>query len=645
MFISIYTKINQIKKYVSSKKQNISILNEINEKDKEELLNKYISNINDKIQFIIDNKKRKEEINTDIDNKKDMKIDNINKVIIILIDYLTDDTITKANIQKGLEELNDNFINKERNLNYLNKLLFISKKTQDIKDLISIIINIIKNGKTSFGDFDMDLLGVDDSLIYNYKKQVFIYILQIINKINNSNNDNNNYDISYYFTLLNSLFCPFTKNDCKFIENSEFYNLLDYQKNKNKLNNLLLNYNSNNSRKIVDDVNIIRLSYDNLYKDAFNLIKLMAFLAINQYNNKSEEEDEVPLIKYIFDIIVKIFNNYIEEINDVRRGKKNIYEITNEDKLNAYLILFYRCILKINDLEIILNKYYNNIIAILFQILIDSSTKNKIISLKIIELLIINNTKLDEIFIKKNIETFENELKDKNLLLYNFINSKKVNHVDNIFVEFLFNFILLLQQNIDKIFKYINSTENNLSISLVIIKMLQNKLLKNDDSTISQNIIKFIQSNYANPKYVAVILQILGIELNYQYIGAYIELEEGKKGIILGFSNIPMKNEAFTSYVNINYCKGEYVYYINEDNIFRNFLTNLDLSIESKISNNIKVFTKNLPVLPLEKNKSIYEYLIENLNKYEEKDIYFILRYIKIFILEENIKINEKIIS
>ena len=644
MFISIYTKINQIKKYVSSKKQNISTVNDINEKDKEELLNKYISNINDKIQFIIDNKKRKEDIDTDIDIQKDTKIDNLNKVIIILMDYLTDDLITKSNIQKGLEELNNNLINKERNLNYLNKLLFISKKTQDIKDLISIINNIIKNSKASFGDFDMDLLGVDDSLIDKYKKQVFIYILQIINKINNSYNDNNNYDISYYFTLLNSLFCPFSKNDSQFIENSEFYKLLNYQKNNNKFNELLLHYNYNNSRKIVDDVNIIRLSYENLYKDAFNLIKLMAFLAINQFNNKGEE-DEVPLIKYVFDIIVKIFTNYIDEINDVRKGKKNIYEITNEDKLNAYLILFYRCILKINDLEIIFNKYYNNIIAILFQILIYSSTKNKIISLKIIELLLINNTKLDEVFIKKNIDTFSNELKDNNLLLYNFINSKKVNHIDNIFIEFLFNFILLLQQNIDKIFKYINSTENNLSISLLIIKMLQNKLLKKDGSIISQNIIKFIESNYANPKYLAVILQILGIDLNYQYIGAYIELEEGKKGIILGFSNIPMKNEAFTSYVNINYCKGEYVYYINEDNIFRNFLTNLDLSIESNTSNSIKVITNNLPVLPLEKNKSIYEYLIENLNKYEEKDIYFILRYIKIFILEENIKINEKMIS
>ena len=639
-FISIYTKINQIRKYVSQKKQDFSILKNIKEKDEELFLKKYIYNINDKMQFIIDNKKRKDDI--DIDNKKYNKIENIEKVIGFLIDYLVDDKINKSSIQQGIEDLNENLINKERNLNYLNKILYISNKTQDIKDLISSMNSIIKNGKTSFNDFDIELLGADDSLIDKYKKQVFIYILQIINKIKNSNNDNNNYDISYYFSLLNSLFCPFKKKDYKFIEISEFYNLLNYEKNKNKYNDLLLFYNSNNSKRIIDDINILRFSYDNLYKEALKLFKLMTFLAINQFNNKYQ--NEIPLIKYVFDIMVKIFTNYIDEMNDFKNKKKNMNEITNEERLNTFLVLFYRCIVKMNNLDII-TKYYNNIITVLFHILNYSSSKNKIISLKIIEILLMKDAKLDELYLKNNIDIFKKDLEEKNLLLYKFIYSNKVNHIDNIFVEFLFNFVLLLQQNIDNIFKYINSTENNMAISLTIIKMIQNKLLKNDNSIISQNIIKFIQSNYNNPKFLTVILQIIGIDLSYLYIGADINLDKGKKGIILGFSNIPMENEAFTNYSNLNFCKGEYVYYIKEDNIFRDFLTNLDLSIESIVSNNVKVLTKNSPILPLEKNKMIYEYLIENLNNYEEKDIYFILRYIKIFLIEENIKLNDKIIS
>ena len=594
-------------------------------------MNKYINNINDKIKFLIDNKKTKDAANTNI-IKEEIKIENIEKTISFLIDYLSDDMITKKLIQQSMEELNENLINKEKSLNYLNKLLFISNKTQDIKDLISSIHCIIKNDKNSFSDFDMELLGADKSLIAKYKKQVFLYILQLINRLKKQ--DNNSYDISYYFTLINSLFCPFTEKDYNFIEISQLYDIFNYN-NKNKYNNLLLYHNSNNFTRInYDEANIFRISYDSLYKESFNLFKLMTFLAIKLSNANISN----PFIKYIFDIIIKIFTNYIDEMNDFKNGKKNNNEITNEEKLNSYLILFYRCILKKNITDII-KKYYNNIISILFHILTYSSPKNKIISLKIIEILFIND-KLDESFMKKNIEIFKKDLQENNIKLYNFIYTNKVKHIDNIFVEYLFNLSLLFQQNIDNIVKYINGTENNIAISLIIIKMIQNKLLKKDNSPISQDFMKFIENNVFEPKFLSVILQILGVDIYYKHIGSYIEVEKDKKGIILAFSNNILINEDSS-----NYCKGDYIYFIREDNIYRYFLTNLDLSIESMASNNIKIIANNLPILPLEKNKLIYEYFSENLTKYEEKDIYLILRYIKILVIEENIKLNDKIIS
>ena len=639
IFISIYTKINQLRKFISKKKQDISVIKDIKEKEEEELLNKYINNINDKIKFLIDNKKRKDDVRNKI--KEEIKFENIEKTISFLIDYLSDDMITRKLIQKTMEELNENLINKERSLNYLNKLLYISNKTQDSKDLISSIHCIIKNDKISFNDFDMELLGADKSLVVKYKKQVFLYILQLINRLKNQ--DNNTYDISYYFTLINSLFCPFTEKDYNFIEISQFYDILNYN-NNNKYNKLLLYHNSNNFSKIndddINDINIFRISYDSLYKESFNLLKLMTFLAV-KINSENKENQ---LIKYIFDIIIKIFTNYVDEMNDFKGGKKNSNEITNEEKLNSYLILFYRSILKNNIINTI-KKYYNNIIPILFHILTYSSTKNKIITLKIIEILFINDKKVDESSMKNNINIFKKDLQEKNIKLYNFIYTNKVKHIDNIFVEYLFNLCLLLQQNIDNIVKYINGTENNISLSLIIIKMIQNKLLKRDNSPISQDLVKFIESNVFEPKFLSVILQILGVDICYHHIGSYIELEKDKKGIILGYSNIPMKNEAFTNYSNLSYCKGDYIYYIKEDNIYRYFLTNLDISIESMTLNNSKIVTNNLPILPFEKNKIIYEYFAENLTKYEEKDIYLILRYIKILILEEVITLNDKLIS
>ena len=639
MFISIYSKINLIRKLVSKKKQEISVLKDIQKKDEEELMNKYISEINNKIIFIMDNKKRKDEQDNNKDNKEEENLENIEKTVSFLIDYLADDMINESSIKAAMEKLNENLINKERNLNYLNKLLYISGKTQDIKDLISCMNYIIKNGEISFYDFDMELSGTDNSLIDKYKKQVFIYLLQIINKLKNT--DKNNYDISYYFTLINSLYCPFTKDDYNFIEISKLYDIFNYQNTKNKFNNLLLSHNSRNFTKINDDdIKCFRISYDSLYKESFNLFKLMIFLAINQFNDNQQN----PLLKTSFDFIIKIFENYIEEMDDFKNKRIKINNITNEEKLNSFLILFYRCILK-NNIRDIIKKNYNKIIPILFNILICSSTKNKIISLKIIELLFINDTKGDESSVKNIGESFKKELKEKNLLLYNFIYLDKINHIDNAFIEFLFNFSLILQQKIDNIIKFINGTENNMALSLIIIKMIQNKLLKKDNSSISKNIIKFIETNYLNPKYLTIILQILGVDLNYQYISSFIELEKNKKGIILCFSNIPIKNEPFTNFSNINYSKGEYIYYINEDNIFKNFLTNLDITIESATLNNIKIIMNNVPILPFEKNKLISDNLIENISKFEEKDIYFILRYIKILLLEENIKLNNKIIS
>ena len=288
-------------------------------------------------------------------------------------------------------------------------------------------------------------------------------------------------------------------------------------------------------------------------------------------------------------------------------------------------------------------KKYNNLLTILFQILIYSSTKNKILSIKIIEILFLNEKNYDETFIKSNAESFNKELKEKNNLLFNFIYAKNIKHIDNVFIEFLFNFSLILQQNIDNIIKLINGTENNMAISLLIIKMIQNKLLKKDNSQISNEIIKFIESNYSNPKFLNIILQILGVDLDYPYIGSYLMLDNDKKGIILGFCNNVIGSELNQN--NINYNKGDYVFYIKEDNLYRDFLTNLDISFDSMHILNSRIIANNVPVLSLEKNKLISDYLIENITKYEEKNIYFILRYIKILLLEENIKLNGKIVS
>ena len=641
-FIKIYTKINELKKLVSKKKQDISILKK-NEEEvfKDELLKEYITNINNKINFIIENKKPKE--NNDKDDSKEngeINLEKILKTISFLLNYASDDTILKPSIEKGLKDLNENIIQKEKVLNYLNKLLYISNNPQDIKDLICTMNSIIKNGKKILCDFNNDLQGADDTLVQKYKKQVYIYILQIINKIK-ENKNNNAYDISYYYTLVQSLYWNFTIKDYKFIEKSQFYDIFNFN-NKNIFINLLLNHNSNYFNLLnIKNANIYRISYDSLYKESFYLFKFMTFTAVNEFNDINTDE-KMPFIKYIFDFIINIFNKYINEMNDLKNKKKEIKEIINEEKMNSFLMLFYRCILK-NNIPQKVKKYYNNILTLLFQILCDTSTKNKILTLKIIEILFINDTKIDEQGMKNDIESFKNELKMKNIKLYNYINSQKVKHIDNIFIEFLFNFALLLQQNIDNIIKYINGTENNMALSLIIIKIIQNKLVKNDNSFIYNQIMKFIELNYGTSKFLSIILQIIGVDINYIHINSYIEIGKEKKGIILGFTK--NNDESVDNYRHINYNQGDYIYYLSEDNIYRDFLTNLNITFDILPVKNLKIMTYNIPILSLEKNKLIYENLIENITQYEPNNIYIILRYIKMLLIENTIKLNDKIIS
>ena len=333
-------------------------------------------------------------------------------------------------------------------------------------------------------------------------------------------------------------------------------------------------------------------------------------------------------------------------MDDLKNGKKEMSQIINEEKLNSFLMIFYRCILKNKEcVTKIIQSYCPNILIAFFHILSYSSTKNKLLVLKIIEILIINNDDIDKSFLDKNIEKFKNELKEKNDNLYNFIYSKKVIHIENAFVEYLFNFALLLQQNIDNITNFINGTESNMDLSFIIIKILQNKLLKNDNSLIYNQIFKFIESNFANPKFLGVILQILGVELEFLHIGSYIDLKENKKAIILGFNNYNNNVETINKFKDINYSKGEFVYYIPEDNIYKDYLVKFDLMFDSSAKNSLKVVMNYQLTLPLEKNKPIYEYLMENINKFELKDIYLILKYLKMLLTVENIKLSDNVIQ
>ena len=242
---------------------------------------------------------------------------------------------------------------------------------------------------------------------------------------------------------------------------------------------------------------------------------------------------------------------------------------------------------------------------------------------------------------------------ERNICLYNLITSKKVNHIENIFIELLFNLILLLQQNIDNSINYLIGTENNFALSFIIIKTLQKKLRKNDESKIWKEIYEFITLNYMNKKYISVILQILGVEFDYIYIGANFKfIQKEVKGIIIGYNNIiyEEQNPEQIDYKDINFSKGRNLLYIDEEDItnpdcFKS--PNFELEVIQKYNNfqNMKIIENNKLILPKEKNEIIYKNLLKNISSFQPKEIYLILKYIKMILLKEKISLDDETIS
>ena len=647
-FVNIYTKINNLKKIFSTKKHEFSLAKDKNEKEEELLLNKYMEDMKSKLDFIVQSKKIQK-------NESNQKTQSLEQNIIFLLDFISNEKITKNIIVQKIQELNTKAKNKISSLDCLNKMLFIADKIYDIKNIINSINSLIKDGKNKFKNYLKDLIGADRNLLQNYKRQIYIYLNQLIQRIKT---DTKKYDITYYFTLLNSLFYPYNKNDIEFLSKSKMYEIL--LSPGNKFYNLLHDLNSREYNTInMEKNNVYTFNNETLLNKFFDFFKLMAFIGINNIKNEKEKEKTIRLIKYVFDFIFGMFNKYIDEMDKLKQEKIARKEILNEEKLNNFLEIFYRCILNqksSKEISELIQNYYKNIFTVLFNIFIYSSMKNKILTIKIISILLFDNEPyINDTYLKNDYEHFKSEIKSKNILLHNLIFSSKVSHIENIFIELIFNLILLLQQNIENSINYINGTENNFALSFILIKTLQKKLKKNEiKSKIWQEIYKFIELNYMNKKYLAIILQILGIEFNYMYIGSNINTVQKKDiGIVIGFSNSIVKedlnNDEFV-YKDINYSNGKNLCYISEEDIsnpecFKSSDFTLEIIQRYNNSQDITLIENNKLILSKEKNESIYKNLLKNISQFEPKEIYLILKYLKKIILQEKIYLDEDIIT
>ena len=146
------------------------------------------------------------------------------------------------------------------------------------------------------------------------------------------------------------------------------------------------------------------------------------------------------------------------------------------------------------------------------------------------------------------------------------------------------------QQNIENVIKFINATESNLPLSIMIIKNLQ-KIIKQNKSPLCEQISNFIDNNYESNKFILIILQILGVDIDHYFIGAPIIIKKNEqKSILLGYSNeseiAEILNELTDSIHNINkkemefnYDTGKYIFYVLNESINAQNMTHFNFLI------------------------------------------------------------------
>ena len=192
---------NEIEKYKVLNNERINLISEIEEK------NKNISDLNIKIENILNNQKEKEkefnnlknqinELNKQID-LKDINIDNLNqKNNELLLDKQTIFT----EYQKKIEEFQNKFIENENNDDNFSKIVEII--TQNLNELQNIFNKKIDNLNSSYEQFKKEYVKRDENIIlllnekYKFLKNDINNFSNIlinkIEKISISNNDDKN---------------------------------------------------------------------------------------------------------------------------------------------------------------------------------------------------------------------------------------------------------------------------------------------------------------------------------------------------------------------------------------------------------------------------------------------------------------------
>jgi len=434
---------------------------------------------------------------------------------------------------------------------------------------------------------------------YNF---IYLIIRKLKNTQNNKNSTNiiTKSEISCVglINIFQSLIWKIRKSDFEFYKTHGFFdifsnkgiisNILNLTLDSNKsipnlkeFENTLNNLNSENIESYGKDCYDIKF-LQNFIFDSFSIFSLQILNRFHSRNYNNEEEalimsfknneeeklsilernalikkqttilhsDEFIIIDIISDILFKELKKYIEnwrafinqklQFKQQESQKEKLTPYANEDKLNAYLILIYRCLSFNNHLIDHFTMSHPNLFPIILEIFLYANEKNKILIIKFIELFIrfynenllnkciinfIENTKYN--FSDLILVTLENSFSNKaeNLNVgflhekkfdfenfYSNYSQKEENHVG---FKFLFELIITLSKamlnsnfyltNKVKYFK----TNADKEIGFEFIHLIRNFLKNNNyesSKLVKEFILEKLKNNFTNPENVCKIL-------------------------------------------------------------------------------------------------------------------------------------------
>ena len=468
----------------------------------------------------------------------DLYIDN-GQILIFLFQFFFDILNKNENIK--IIEI-DNII-KETKKFYLNEIVekiineikiennyFLFDKDKNSKFNLELIKNLIfENMKKLFSDFLIDKIE---------KKDLFNYIMKIINKINDNlyeffeqseknfnlriikklkkELDLNNFvdickDIFDDIFLNNNLICICDKNLLnKFIKNKILNNIEScFEIEKNNFKNLKIKYNN---KKF--EIEKIKKKFENLLEEKNNKISELV-LKIEQLNRKinenelefinqnNYENEKYNKLKEKYNILEEKYNKDIKDyINKINQDKKeeNINKINNIEDFNNKNYTNY---LSENDIKKEFDKIFNLYIQyknavekinndknIFIQNLFTNELMNKIEKKYLNKILDIINEK--DIYELMNFEEKINKMKTENNELNKIISNQK-NEIEN-----LNNKIIDLERNLDYVKMVLDSKKiiinnNNQQIEYNNIEI--EKLKEDKNKLIDENKNNLLQKD------------------------------------------------------------------------------------------------------------------------------------------------------